>query len=228
MQTYLKTRPAIIQLLLFIGMAFGIFMVLSLIGTVILSSMTGMGLLQLSDPTKWNMNNPKMMLFIRGMLVLQFLGLFLIPTLLFGYFSDPKPRTYLGLKAPSKSIYWILAIVVMLVAIPAVEYTGLLNRDIQLSSATRKWMEGMEKQAQATIQFMLNERTPANLIQNLIFIALFAGIGEELFFRGVLQRLKSLDGNCGGSISVFFFSFSVFRICTKIFIRHFIRCYLLV
>ncbi|MER3463594.1 MAG: hypothetical protein C4329_03380 [Chitinophagaceae bacterium] len=195
-------------------MAFGIFMVLSLIGTVILSSMTGMGLLQLSDPTKWNMNNPKMMLFIRGMLVLQFLGLFLIPTLLFGYFSDPKPRTYLGLKAPSKSIYWILAIVVMLVAIPAVEYTGLLNRDIQLSSATRKWMEGMEKQAQATIQFMLNERTPANLIQNLIFIALFAGIGEELFFRGVLQRLfirAFKNPWMGIVVAAFLFSFFHFQ-----------------
>lgn len=214
MQTYLKTKPVFIQLLLFVGMAFGIFMVLSLIGTIVLSSVTGMGLLQLSNPEKWDMNNPKMMLFIRGMLVIQFLGLFLIPTLLFGYFSDERPLRYLGLKAPSKNLYWVLAIAIMLVALPAVEYTGLLNRDIQLSSAARKWMEGMEKQAQATIQFMLNEHTPANLIKNLIFIALFAGIGEELFFRGVLQRLfirAFKNPWMGIVVAAFLFSFFHFQ-----------------
>jgi membrane protease YdiL (CAAX protease family) len=195
-------------------MAFGIFMVLSLIGTIILASMTGLNLLQLSDPSKWDMSNPGMMTFIRGMLLIQFLGLFLIPSLLFGYFSDAKPMHYLGLKEPSKNVYWILAIAAMLVAIPLVEYTGLLNRDAAFGSELRKWMEGMEKQAQATILFMLNERTPANLIKNLIFIALFAGIGEELFFRGILQRLfirAFKNPWMGIVVAAFLFSFFHFQ-----------------
>ena len=36
---------------------------------------------------------------------------------------------------------------------------------------------------------MLGKRTISELVTNIIFISLFAGIGEELFFRGVLQRL---------------------------------------
>jgi membrane protease YdiL (CAAX protease family) len=196
------------------GMAFGIFMVLSLIGTFVLSNITGIGLLQLSDPAKWDMNNPKMMIFIRGVLILQFLGLFLIPTLLFGYFSDPHPFRYLGLKAPSKSSYWLLAVGIMLVAIPAVEFTGLLNRNMHVSPRMRNWMEGMEKQAQGTILFMLNEHSPANLVKNLVFIALFAGIGEELFFRGVLQRLfiRACKNHWMGIvIAAFLFSFLHFQ-----------------
>jgi membrane protease YdiL (CAAX protease family) len=39
------------------------------------------------------------------------------------------------------------------------------------------------------IKFMLGKHTISELVTNIIFISLFAGIGEELFFRGVLQRL---------------------------------------
>src|SRR5678815_4400614 len=110
MQTYLKTKPIWIQLLLFIGMAFGLFMILTLVGTVILSRVTGVSILQIKDLNKWNANDPKMIYFIRGLLLLQFLGLFLIPSLLFAYFSDPKPFQYLGLQRSPKNIYWLLAI----------------------------------------------------------------------------------------------------------------------
>jgi general stress protein CsbA len=47
----------------------------------------------------------------------------------------------------------------------------------------------MEEEAAKQIQFMLSKHTPGELFLNLIFISVFAGIGEELFFRGVLQRL---------------------------------------
>ena len=189
MQTYLKTRPIWIQLLLFIGMAFGIFVCLSIFGALILSSITGISLFQLQDINKWDPNNPGMIVFVRGLLVLQFLGLFLIPSILFAYFSDPQPFRYIGLKAPRRSIYLILGILAMVIAIPAVEYTGVLNQQMSFGGDTQKWMKHMEEDATKQIQFMLNRHTPKELILNLIFVSLFAGIGEEIFFRGILQRL---------------------------------------
>jgi len=189
MQTYLKTKPIWIQLLLFIGMAFGLFMILTLVGTVILSKVTGVSILQVRDLDKWNANDPKMIYFIRGLLLLQFLGLFLIPSLLFAYFSDSKPFQYLGLNRSPKNIYWLLAIIIMFVAIPAVEYIGALNQKMNFGAASQKWMKGMEEEAAKQIQFMLAKHTPGELITNLVFISLFAGVGEEIFFRGVLQRM---------------------------------------
>jgi len=189
MQTYLKTKPVWIQLLLFMGMAFGLFVILTLVGTLILSKLTGVSLLEVRDIDKWDPNNPRMIYFIRGLLLIQFLGLFLIPSLLFAYFSDPKPMNYLGLQQPQKNVYWILAIVVMFLAIPAVEYIGLLNQKLSFGTSTQKWMKNMEEEAAKQIQFMLARHTPGELITNLIFISLFAGIGEEIFFRGILQRL---------------------------------------
>jgi len=187
MQSYLKTRPVWIQLLLFVGMAMGILMIFSLIGMSILSSMTGINMFDVSDTSKWNAN-PKMLTYIRGMLLLQFLGLFVIPSLLFAYFSDPKPLRYLGLKKPVKPIYWVLGIASLLIAIPLVEYTGLLNRQVNFGGL-QQWMQSMEDEAMQQVKFMLGKHTMSELITNIIFISLFAGIGEELFFRGVLQRL---------------------------------------
>lgn len=189
MQTYLKTRPIWLQLLLFVGMAFGLFIILTLVGTLILTKVTGVGLREVQNIDQWNANDPGMIQFIRGLLFVQFLGLFVIPSLLFAYFSDPYPMNYLGLQQPVKPVFWILAIVVMFVAIPAVEYIGVLNQKMSLGTETTKWMKNMEEEAARQIQFMLSKPTPKELLLNLIFISLFAGIGEELFFRGILQRL---------------------------------------
>ena len=126
---------------------------------------------------------------MRGMILLQFLFLFCMPALLFSYFSDPYPMDYLGLKAPPSSLYWMLGILLIIVAYPFVEYIGYVNQQIPVSGSAEKWMKGMEEEAARQIQFMLKDRTPAELAKNLVFIALFAGVGEELFFRGILQRM---------------------------------------
>jgi uncharacterized protein len=189
MQTYLKTKPVFVQFFLFLGMAMGIFIVFMLIGSLILSKITGLGLVALADTKSWDWKDPNMIIMVRGFILLQFLGLFLIPSLLYGYLSDPKPMRYLGLHNPSKHIYWLLGIAVMVVSIPFVEYSGILNKQLIVQGGGSDWMKGMEDDAARTIQFMLGNHTVSNLLINLVFISLFAGIGEELFFRGIIQRL---------------------------------------
>ena len=188
MQSYLKTRPVWIQLLLFIGMAFGIFMTLYLIIGSILSGITGISLLQMAT-VDWSQPDPQLLTMMRGMLLIQFLGLFVIPSLLFGYFSDPRPLQYIGLQQKGKGIYWVLGIASLLLAIPLVQYTGELNRQIDFGPGMQPWLQSMEDSAAQQIKFLLGNNQLGDLLLNIIFIALFAGVGEELFFRGVLQRL---------------------------------------
>ena len=189
MQTYLKTRPVWIQLLMFIGMAFGIMMVVFLIGGIILSSLTGVSILEMSNTSAWDPKDPKMLTVLRAMLLMQFLGLFVVPSLLFAYFSDPQPLNYIGIRPPYKTLYYLLGVAAMLVSVPMVEYIGLINRDLPLSPETHKWVQSMEDEAARTLQAMLADTSITALIINVVFIAAFAGIGEELFFRGIIQRL---------------------------------------
>ena len=66
MQSYLKTRPVFVQILLFVGMAMGVFMIFSLIGMAILSSITGISAFDVADISTWKAH-PKMIVFVRGM-----------------------------------------------------------------------------------------------------------------------------------------------------------------
>jgi len=186
---YLKTRPAWAQLMMFIGLAFGTFLIFSLVGSLFLANLTGIPIMEMSDPDKWDYSNPALLTFLRGMLVVQFLGLFVIPSFLFAYFSDPHPLTYLGLK-PAHSRYFILGALLLIVALPLVDWLGVFNhRLIPETTSLGKWMKASEEQASRQISFMLKKRSLHDLLLNLLFVAVFAGIGEELLFRGMLQRI---------------------------------------
>src|SRR5687767_10438419 len=125
---FLRTRPAWVQLLIFFGLAAASFMFLSLIGIVILSGITGIKITEMGNTANWDFSKPGMITFIRGMLLIQFISLFLIPSSLFALFSDPRPAKWLGLKN-SKSIYFILGVAALFLAFPLVELTGVFNQD---------------------------------------------------------------------------------------------------
>ena len=72
MQTYLKSRPVWIQLLLFMGMAFGIVLITSLISTGILAPLLGINALDVLSSSKWG-NYPNMLLYLRILLLLNFI-----------------------------------------------------------------------------------------------------------------------------------------------------------
>ncbi|TMI90576.1 MAG: CPBP family intramembrane metalloprotease [Bacteroidetes bacterium] len=186
---YFKRIHPILQLLIFGGMAMGCFMIFGFIGTFVLAKATGIDLLTLSDPGKWDYSNPALLTFLRGMLVIQFLALFIIPVFLFARFCDSKPMQYLGLTS-AKPLYILLGVVVLIVALPFVDWTGTINHSLIPETTTiGKWMKMSEEAAAKQIGFMLKRNTVQDLFLNLVLVAVFAGVGEELFFRGVLQRL---------------------------------------
>lgn len=189
MQTYLKTKPVWVQFFLFLGLAAGSFLIGSAVAVLILSKITGIGLASLRDAKSFDLNNPAMLTFIRGMILVQFLFLFALPSLLFSYLSDGKPFQYLGLKMPHAGVYWLWGVLVIVLAYPFVEYLGYVNQKLPVNETTQTWMKSLEEEAARQIGFMLRNHTPAELLKNLFFVSVLAGVGEELFFRGVLQRM---------------------------------------
>ena len=186
---YFKKVHPLLQVLIFAGIAAGCFLIVGMIGSVILASATGIDIMTLSDPDKWDYSDPSMLTFLRGMMVIQFLSLYIIPVFLFARLCDSRPSEYLGLRS-ANLLYFILGVAVLLIALPFVDWTGTINNSlIPESTWLGKWMKSMEEDAARQIAFMLKGQGIKDLIINLIFVAAFAGIGEELFFRGVLQRL---------------------------------------
>jgi membrane protease YdiL (CAAX protease family) len=213
----------LLQLLIFAGMAMGCFMIFGFIGTFVLAKAAGIDLMTLSDPDKWDYANPSLLTFLRGMLVVQFFALYIIPVFLFARFCDPKPTQYLGLTS-AKPLYIILGVAALIVALPFVDWTGTINQNLIPETTTiGKWMKASEESAAKQIGFMLKRNTVQDLFLNLVLVAVFAGIGEELLFRGVLQRLFiKLFKNPWAGILVTAFIFSAIHLQFYGFIPRFI------
>ena len=189
MQSYLKTRPLVSQTFIFISLvAAALLIFVAMLGTWIATKMTGLSVFEISDVSKWNATDPRYGAFLRLMLTVQFVGLFVVPVLVFAYLSDPRPARYLGLRKTTP-LFFGLGILAMVAAIPLVEYLGFLNQKIAFPSGIEGWMKRTEQEAQQQIGLLLKGRSVSQLLLNIFMIAGFAGIGEELFFRGVLQRL---------------------------------------
>ena len=209
MKGLLKSKSAGTQFIILISIALASFFILGLLGTVLLSKITGMSLETMSDSSKWNNNDGTLITVIRGLQVIQFITLFVIPTFLCARFFSTDSKKYLGLKKPSNITYFLVGAGIMLLAIPFVNFLGELNRNVQFPAGLEKWLKEQEAEAGKTIRALLSKHTVKDLILNVICIAGLAAVGEELLFRGIAQRLlvKLFKNQWAGIIiSAFIFS----------------------
>lgn len=82
----------------------------------------------------------------------------------------------------------MICIVFFMVAFPLVNYLAEWNATWNLPTFLGNWLEGKESQAEEITKLFLDMPNVGLLILNLIMIALLPAIGEELIFRGIMQR----------------------------------------
>jgi uncharacterized protein len=92
---------------------------------------------------------------------------------------------FLGFRNAEKSNMYVLAVVGILLALPFVFWLGDLNQKIPLPEQLIK----MEEQSSQQMAAFLKIRSSLDIVINVFIIALLPAICEELFFRGVLQRI---------------------------------------
>ncbi len=122
---------------------------------------------------------------IRGLLMVQHMLTFIIPGLAFGLiFYQSKFLTGLDLgKNPGLPLI-VLGIFFLMAAYPLVNLSFLVNEAVPLPA----WASAFESQAEDTLKAILQMDTPWMFLLNLVIIAILPGIGEELIFRGILQK----------------------------------------
>jgi len=189
MKGLLKTKSPGSQFLVLVGITLVSFFVIGIIGTIILASVSGTGVKELTEITKMDFSKPGMIGFVRGLQVVQFFSLFLVPVLICARLFSSNSKEYLGLKKPWHPGYYIAGIGIMLLAIPLTNIIGELNRNIPFPDGIENWMKKAEDEASETIKALLSKRTVMDLVLNILCIAGLAAIGEELLCRGMAQRL---------------------------------------
>ncbi len=189
MHTYLRNNPVWIQLIIFGGLTFGIFLISGTLGISLVAHINHLGVMQLASLTPADYARPQYSGVLKGLLVVQFL-VFLIPALIFAYLADPRPLAYLGLKKPLSLSFLPLTVLIIAVAYFTVSFLGTMDEAIVrlLPKATQKWVESGESDVNGMLDNILTMKSPSDLILPLILVGVLAAVGEEIFFRGILQK----------------------------------------
>jgi uncharacterized protein len=189
MNSYLKYKPAWLQLIIFGSITIGIALALIFISLLVISKVYNVSIIDIGS---MNLNNIVVLEASKALQAASTIALFGAPALVFGYLSHQKPLQYLGFTQPQPAIMWLPGIILLLVALPAVAWVSDINQHLHLPKnmgAIEKWMRDTEGVANKTMRRFLTMKSTGQLIQMIIIIALLPALAEELFFRGVLQRL---------------------------------------
>lgn len=168
----------------------------------------GLSFGQLGSELGAQMSNPSFLLLMQG---LQTLLVFILPPFLLSYWYGEKNSRFLKL-VKAKPVDVLLAMFSILAAVPLVNFLVSWNQDIQFPSfleGVEKWMRVAEDNAQRVTELMLQGESWSDLLWQLLVVAVMAGFGEELLFRGTLQSIISSKGRNQLAIWITAFVFSL-------------------
>jgi hypothetical protein len=180
MNTYLKYQPPVMQFLAFLALASGCYLLTSFITTVFFSDI-------IAAITNNNAVTDDLIPRYKVVQLVSAIGSFLLPALLFGYFSSPEALPYVGVQK-SISPVLLLACLFLLVSVqPFVGWLGNLNAKINFGSMQAS-LQSAEDQRDRVMKVFLNMKSVSALLVNIVVMALLPAVAEELFFRGALQK----------------------------------------
>ena len=129
---------------------------------------------------------------LKIMQLIQAIGMFILPPLTLAYLWSETPLHYLRLSTKLKFSDVLLVVFLMMAAIPFINLITMLNQQLVLPeflAPVEAWMKASELQIAEITEKMLNVHTPIELLFNILLIAVVPALGEELFFRGTIQKI---------------------------------------
>lgn len=147
--------------------------------------------------------------------LIQSVGMFVIPPLILGFLWSAKPFRYLKLNRTPSIKNTLYAIVFMLIAIPTINLLSQLNQQISLPefmAPIEAYMKASELQIAELTEKMLHVNSLGGLVFNIFLIAMIPALGEELFFRGIIQKILSERRNIHVAIWISAFIFSAIHL----------------
>jgi membrane protease YdiL (CAAX protease family) len=182
----ISTLVLIIAISLVLLMVIGILLAVPFFGTGFLSGFNAMN----------DFNDSTTIAFLKYFQIINQIGVFILPALLYGYLENRNAGRYLNIDQKPGIFLLFISILLIIAFIPAVNAMAWLNEQMKLPTFMKgieDWMRESEDKANLLTEAFLNVNTLSGLIINLFIIGFLAALGEEFLFRGVVIRLLS-DG----------------------------------
>ncbi len=158
-----------------------------------------------------DLQNENTIFSLKFLQALSSVGIFIVPPFLFAYLSGNS----LSFKSVSRQQLMLTA-VIMFFAMPLINGLSLWNEQLHLPGfleSVEAWMRAAEAKAKAITEAFLAVNTPLGLAVNILIIAIIPALGEELLFRGVVQKeLSKWSGKVHLSIWITAFLFSAIHL----------------
>ena len=162
-----------------------------------------------------DLNNPVFVPLLRFFVAMQTIALFAIPPIILALIYDKKPIAIFKLNKKPTLHYLGLSLVLILIANPFVNLLSDFNSQIldSILGVTNS-LKTEDLQTQKIFAALLKDTHLLSLFTNTIIIALLPAVCEELFFRGLLQKVvlrKYMTMHYAVFLSAFIFSFFHFQ-----------------
>ncbi len=122
----------------------------------------------------------------------QTIGLFIVPSFLVAYLLYGNTLHSLRLGRTSGIIPVFLTIGLVFAMNPFINFLGEINSGIHFPewlSGMEQWMRNAEESAAKLTEAFLETDHFTGLLFNLMMVAVLPALGEELLFRGVIQKI---------------------------------------
>lgn len=124
--------------------------------------------------------------------VIQDLLAFILPAIVTAVMVTSLPASMLGIDRGFKPSALLIAICVMIASIPTMNILIDWNANLTLPatlSSMETYLKRAEEAAAHSVEVMLGGSGMGSTIISILIVGLLAGLSEELYFRGTLQRL---------------------------------------
>ncbi len=209
-------NPAFREMKPFSQLMFALFVmvasVLAFMVVGILLALPFVGMNDLMNSLSANADTPESIYFLKYFQVLQSIGLFVVPPIILALLYHGNISEYLQIDRSTDKKTFLFAALTLLMVIPFINFLGEMNSQMRFPeslSDLENWMKTMEGAAEIMIEKFMKVEGVSGLMFNIFMIAVLPALGEELMFRGVIQRIFTnwtRNHHWGIWISAFLFS----------------------
>jgi membrane protease YdiL (CAAX protease family) len=124
--------------------------------------------------------------------ILGSVGTFIVPAILFSYLFEGDLFSYYKFRNPTAMTPMLLVILMMISVIPFINYMAEINLKMEIPiRALDQLLRTLESAAEEMMVAFTATDSIGGLLVNLLMIGVIAAVGEELIFRGLIQRLMT-------------------------------------
>jgi uncharacterized protein len=122
----------------------------------------------------------------------QGMSIFILPSVIISFMMTNGRGDYLHIKNKPAGLKILFVICLAVFLIPVTGAAGIFNSKLNLPGwlgGLEKWILAKEETASYLTGILLQSNSFRGLLINIFVIAVLPAIGEELFFRGIIQQI---------------------------------------